>query len=260
MTEQDMIQKVFAVENIHVIFCNYSRMPYVECDTEDFTDKTFLFTDADKAKEFCDFYKEKKQLLSTYTIPQNALKSFFSAMITDGIDMVCIQDEETMTLPISKLITRVLKEGASQPVENPALQLSIMYFLQTVQIAETPEEKEESRRLEEEMMVNIARATYLVPFSEIGEVDAEGNQQINLINLQNKNGETFIPLFTDLDEYHKIKPSEKQTSLLSMGFKQIRGTKLTNVNGFVINPGSSNIQLTPQNIAAVDQRFGDQAK
>lgn len=260
MTEQEMINKIFKVEKMCVIFCNFSRMPYVECDPEDFSDKTFLFFEEEKAKSFCESYKEKKMSLSAAIIPQAALKSFFSALLTDGIDTACIQDEDIINLPINKIITRTLREGVPKPIENPALQLSIMYFMQAVRTAETEEEKENSRRLEEEMMVNIARSIYLVPFTKLEEEDENGNQKINLMNLKNKNDEVFIPLFTDLDEFNKIRPAEHQNTFLPMGFKQIRNTKLNGVNGFVINPGSSNIQLTETNIAAVDRKFGDQAR
>lgn len=260
MTEQEMIKKIFQTENIYVIFCNFSRMPYIECDPEDFSDKTFFFFEEEKAKKFCESRKEKKMSLAAVVLPQNALKSFFSALLTDGIDTVCIEDGDIINLPINKIITRTLREGVGKPIENPALQLSIMYFLQAVRVAETDEEKEESRRLEEEMMVNIARSIYLVPFTKLDETDENGNQKINLMNLKNKNDEVFIPLFTDLDEFNKIRPAEKQSAFLPMGFKQIRNTKLNGLNGFVINPGSSNIQLTEQNIAAVDRKFGDQAR
>lgn len=261
MTDQEFIQSIPNVEKFYAIFCNHTRMPYVECDEETYSDKAFLFTDEEKAKAFVESYQEKKQSLTIVPVEKASAMHYFASLIADGFDMLSFHDEEIHEYPIEQVVTRTLREGVKKPIENPSLQLSMMYFMQGVHTAETDEEKAESRSREEEMMANIARAVYLVPFSKIeGETDEEGNQKVSLMQLKNKEGDVYIPLFTDMDEFLKIRPAEGTSNLLPMGFKQIRSTKLDQLKGFLINPGSIAVQLNAQNITAIDLKFGDQAK
>lgn len=262
MTDQECISKLSGTEKFYAVYCNYTRMPYVECEEETFSDMTFLFLDEEKAKEFAMTHKGGKMSLTAVKVEQNTAKHFFSSLIAEGFDMVCVLEKETHYLLIDQLVKRTLKEGAKKPIENPSLQLSMMYFLQTIQSAQTEEEKEESKNKEEEMMANIARAIYLVPFREIeGEVDGEdGSRNVSLIHLQNEAKEVFIPLFTDMDEFLKINPGDGTTSFYPMSFQNIKEVKRDRAVGFVINPGSVNLQLNQNNFDAVDSRFGNQSK
>lgn len=260
MTDQEFIKNLPNAEKFYAVFSTSSRMPYIECDEETYSDKTFLFMDEEQAKAFTEAYKAKKQTLVVATVEKANAKNFLASLIADGIDMISFQGEEVHDYPIDQIVTRTLREGVKAPIENPALQISLMYYLQNARIAETPEEKEELSRMEEEMMANIARAVYLVPFSSSEEVDDNGNQKVALMQLKNENDEIFIPLFSDLDEFLKMKPAEGKSQFLPMGFKQISNTKLNGINGFILNPASANIRLNEKNIAAVANRFGDQAK
>ena len=273
MAEQEFISNLFHVENLYAIFCNYTHMPYVECEEESYSDMAFLFTDEEQAKSFAQTYKEGNQSLVAVRVDQNSLKHFLASLIADGFDMVSVLDKkigEVRHLPIDKLVTRTLREGVQKPVENPALQLSMMYFLQEIHTAKTDEEKEEARSKEEEMMANIARAIYLVPFFEMEEenlsdnnldLDREvGSRNVALMHLKNEAGETFIPLFTDLDEFLKIRPKEGTSNFLPMSFQKIRDIKRDESISFIINPGSVNLQLNQHNLDAVDYRFGNQSK
>lgn len=264
MTDQEFVQNLSKVENFYPIFCNFSHMPYVECDNESCSDKATVFTDEEKAKQFIENYKirQPKQSLSAVTIKQDSILFFLASLYSAGFDMVDIIDgDDIHNYTLDQLVRRTLPKGAKKPIENPALQLSIMYFLQSVHIADTEEEREESRNREEEMMANIARAVYLVPYARMEERENDdGEEKVSLMQFQNDAGEFFIPLFTDMDEFLKIKPKEGTTNFLPMGFRQIRGIKLNNLIGFVINPGSTHIQLTDSNINAIDLRFGNQAK
>ena len=193
-------------------------------------------------------------------VEQKSCMHYFASLISDGFDIISFRGEEIHNYSINQVVTRKLRDGVKKPIENPSLQLSMMYFMQEARIADTDEEKEESRNREEEMMANIARAVYMVPFSKMeGEVDTDGNQKVSLMQLQNKDGEFYIPLFTDIEEFLKIRPGEGTTNFLPMNFTQIKNTKIDKLKGFLINPGSINLQLTEQNISAIDLRFGDQA-
>lgn len=261
MTDQEIILNLYHAERVYAIFCNFTHMPYIECDEESYSDMAFIFLEEEQAKEFALTYKDGKKSLVAVRIEQSFLKHFLASLIAEGFDTVKIHAKETRMISIDQLITRTLQEGVKKPIENPALQLSMMYFLQDVQNAQTEEEKEEVQRKEEEMMANIARAVYLVPFIESEEKNPdEGKKNISLIHLKNDAGELFIPLFTDMDEFLKIHPKEETRNFIPMSFQRICEIKKMNPIQFIINPGSVHIQLNQHNIDAVDYRFGNQSK
>ena len=43
MTEQEFIKKLPTIDNYYVIFCDFTKMPYAECDEQTFDDKAFIF-------------------------------------------------------------------------------------------------------------------------------------------------------------------------------------------------------------------------
>ena len=150
-----------------------------------------------------------------------------------------------------------MKEDVPKPVENPALQLSMMYFMQAVRTAETEEERAVARQFEEEMMVNIARGHYLVPSRELEQADEEGNKKVAFLQVKNNNGEVFIPLFTDVNEYFKFHSEDGTMKFLVLDFKKIYGIKSPELGGFIINPGSISVLLNQQHLNAIQQRFGE---
>ena len=127
--------------------------------------------------------------------------------------------------------------------------------MQAVRTAETNEEKMIVRQFEEEMMVNIARARYLVPSKEIGEEDEEGNKKVAFLQVKSNNGEVFIPAFTDINEFTAFSSQEGTTKFMILDFDKIKTVKMPGLNGFIINPGTIGVLLNEQHINAIDQRF-----
>jgi len=156
-------------------------------------------------------------------------------------------------------VKRQYKEDAPKPVENPSLQLSMIYFMQAVRIAETEEENAIARQFEEEMMVNIARGHFLVPSREIEETDDEGNKKVAFLQVKNNNGDVFIPLFTDINEYFKFNSQDGTMKFLVLDFNKIYNTKVPQLTGFIINPGTISVLLNEQHLNAIHQAFGEEA-
>lgn len=258
MTDQEFIQKLPAVDKYYVIFCEFTKMPYVECDLKTYDDQAFIFFELEKAKQFVDAYAEDKMILSVRQYERTNIKNFFSELIAMGINMVCFRSDRIYNISIEELVTRSFPEGV-QPVENPTLQISMMYFMQAVRTAETKEEQMIARQYEEEMMVNLARARYLVPSKEVGEEDEQGNQKVSFLQMKNQNGDAFIPLFTDVNEFAKANPQEGTTRFMIFGFDKIKKMKFPGMSGFIVNPGTTALLLNEQHIKVVDERFGDQA-
>lgn len=260
MTDQEFIQQMPTIDKYYVIYCAFTKMPYIECDIETYDDKIYIFLDEEKAKKCVENYKEDKMILNVRVINRSEIRGFFSTLFAIGVNMVSFQADNLHNLQLEQLVERKFPEGAPKPIENPTLQISMMYFMQAVRTAETQEEQMIARQYEEEMMVNIARAHYLVPTKELEQADEEGNQKVAFLQMKNANGESFIPLFTDINEFVKANPQDGTVRFMILGFNKIKTMKFPGLNGFIINPGSISVLLTEQHIQVVDQRFGQEAE
>lgn len=258
MTEQEFIKKLPTIDNYYVIFCDFTKMPYAECDEETFDDKAFVFLKENMAKRFVEEYKEDNMILSVKTVPRSDILGFLTSLLVAGINMVSFRGNEQHDIQLENIVKRQLKEDVPKPVENPSLQLSMIYFMQAVRTAETEEERMIARQFEEEMMVNIARGHFLVPSKELEQTDEEGNKKVAFLQVKNANGEVFIPLFTDVNEYFKFNSQDGTTKFLVLDFKRIYDTKVPEIGGFVINPGSLSVLLNGQHLDAIWQAFGDE--
>lgn len=259
MTEQEFIKKLPTIDNYYVIFCNFTKMPYAECDEKTFDDKAFIFLKEAMAKKFVDEYKEDGMILSIKTITRAEILGFLTSLPLLGINMVSFGGSETYNIQLDDIVKRQYKEDAPKPVENPSLQLSMIYFMQAVRIAETEEENAIARQFEEEMMVNIARGHFLVPSREIDETDDEGNKKVAFLQVKNNSGDVFIPLFTDINEYFKFNSEDGTMKFLVLDFNKIYSTKVPQLAGFIINPGTISVLLNEQHLNAIQQAFGEEA-
>ena len=263
MTEQEFIRKLPAIDEYYVIMCDFTKQPYAECDPETFDDKAFIFFEEKPALDFVDDYKEDKMMLHVEKVARTSILAFLTTLIVEGINMVCFRGEEEHNIQIEHIVTRQLKEGVPTPVENPTLQISMIYFMQAVRTAETQEARVIAKQFEEEMMVNIARATYLVPSKAVGEADEEGNQKIAFYQVKNQNGDVFVPLFTDLNEFIKYqnmnKITEQTMQFMPLKFNQIYDVYRQGMTGFIINPATVAVLLNKQHLDAINERFGDEA-
>ena len=243
MTEQEFIKKLPTIDNYYVIFCDFTKMPYAECDEQTFDDKAFIFLKEAMAKKFVEEYKEDGMILSVKTITRAEILGFLTSLPLLGINMASFRGNETHNIQLDNIVKRQYKEDAPKPVENPSLQLSMIYFMQAVRIAETEEENAIARQFEEEMMVNIARGHFLVPSREIEETDDEGNKKVAFLQVKNNNGDVFIPLFTDINEYFKFNSQDGTMKFLVLDFNKIYNTKVPQLTGFIINPGTISVLL-----------------
>ncbi|MCI9370614.1 MAG: SseB family protein [Lachnospiraceae bacterium] len=259
MTEQEFIKKLPTIDNYYVIFCDFTKMPYAECDEQTFDDKAFIFLKEAMAKKFVEEYKEDGMILSVKTITRAEILGFLTSLPLLGINMASFRGNETHNIQLDNIVKRQYKEDAPKPVENPSLQLSMIYFMQAVRIAETEEENAIARQFEEEMMVNIARGHFLVPSREIEETDDEGNKKVAFLQVKNNNGDVFIPLFTDINEYFKFNSQDGTMKFLVLDFNKIYNTKVPQLTGFIINPGTISVLLNEQHLNAIQQAFGEEA-
>ena len=241
-------------ESLIVAYSAFTNMPYVECDPETFNDQVFLFDSEEDLKEFAKPYIEKKQLLRGIKYENKGFLSFFSMLYQIGVnELVFVNGQERNTLELQDLVNRpdfskLPKE--KQPISNPQLQLTGLYFMQEASRPVPQKEKEGLEELQEELYADLLKARFVVPMElmEGPESDAEKlkNRKYRIPMLKNKNGDTVQPIFTDNLEFAKMN-RENKLRALAMPFDALAKAMVKEAKGFILNPGGYHIVL-PRNL------------
>ena len=153
-------------EEIYMLMSACTKMPFVVCDPETYDDKIFLFNDLETAKKRAEKYRNENQPVNVGKVGKKQLLPFYSSLYTMGINCLAFEDkEEKITaIQLEDLVKRGdinhLPEGKVW-VENPGLHLTSLYFMQEMRRHKKPELTEEMKELQEEILSNFQRGTYI---------------------------------------------------------------------------------------------------
>ncbi len=141
-----------------------------------------------------------------------------------------------ISIQLSDLVTR--KSRISFPdgrsiVENPALHLTAIYFMQEMRRQTSPEPTEELKELQEEMLAHYRKGTFLV-------VRAGGWAGSRCC--KQKDGTIYQPIFTDMLELQKFSRGKKMKTAVFPAAR-FRVLLAEAAKGVVINPFGVNVQL-----------------
>ena len=171
------------LEQLFVIFGAGTRLPFVTCDEEDFTDQIWTFVEEEKAKHYADVRRENFQdALAVVKVTKEHMLPFFSSLFAYGIDVIMFQEEERLTkLPLDKLVRRPdlsqIPED-KRPFLNPQMQLSGIHFMQEMHRKER--NAQALHEYEEEMAANIVRSRFLVPHEIEGDAPLPDGSNIRI--------------------------------------------------------------------------------
>lgn len=142
--------------------------------------------------------------------------------------------EDEYKLQLADLVNRPgqnLKEGQIW-VENPGLHLTALYFMQEVRRQKFEKLPKELQELQEEILADYGKGTYLAPFNEENGVPL----------LKQQNGDSYQPIFTDMLEFNKFN-RENFFKASVMTADKITGALAKGARGVVVNPMGVNLQL-----------------
>lgn len=256
-----LIRSIQKKENIIVAYCAYTNMPFVTCDPETFNDQVWIFDTNEQLQDFAKPYTEKKILLKGLQYPNKALLGFFSMLYTIGVnELVFVTEAGKETLELEELVRKPdysKLPQQQQPVLNPELQLTGLYFMQEAS-RPIPNEEKDLKDLEEELAANMVKAKYIVPIEllEGPESDAEKlkNRKYRLPILKNKKEEVFQPIFTDPTEMAKFNRENKFKALV-MPFANLSKAVVTESKGFLLNPLGYHIAMPKELLNGLSKRF-----
>ncbi|MCD8105472.1 MAG: SseB family protein [Lachnospiraceae bacterium] len=233
-----------------VAYCTFTNMPLVVCDPETFNDQVWLFDSEEQLQEFAKPYTEQKLLLKGIKYPNKKFLEFFASLFTIGInEMVFVNSSGKQTLALEDMVRQPdysKRPKEQQPVLNPQLQLTGLYFMQEAGRPVPNEQKTMLPDLEEELSVNLMKARYVVPIELFDgpESDAEKlqNRKYRLPILKNKNGDILQPLFTDPTELLKFN-KENRFRAIVVPFDNLSKLLLKDAKGFLLNPGGFHLAM-----------------
>ncbi len=259
-----LIKSVQKKNEMIVAYCAYTNMPFVICDPESYNDQVWIFDNEPLLQEFAKEYTQKKILLKGIKYENKNFLGFFSMLYQIGVnELVFVTEGGKESLELEELVkkpdfSKLPKE--KQPVTNPQLQLTGLYFMQEASRPIPNEEKTVLKDLEEELAVNLVKAKYIVPIEmlEGAENDLEKlkNKKYRLPILKNKQEDVLQPVFTDPTEFAKFN-RENKFKALAMPFDQLSKLAVKEAKGFILNPGGFHLVMPKALLDGLAKRFPD---
>ena len=258
--DASIIKRFHSMEQVHVLFSVATNMPFVTCDKETYNDQIWIFPDSDMLKQYAEKYRELKIPLGDIIIKKEFLGDFFMDLHSIGInEIVFCENGKEHKLVFSEFVkipdfSKLPKQ--QQPLMNPELQLSTLYFFQEIKRPGVKPNKDKLEPLAEEMYANLARARFLLP--AMTKKNEENKEIILFPFLTDKNGKKFQPVFSDHQQYKKHllknKP-ETPPRLLLVGIEELLKYQLNHVEGYMLNPDSYCHVLTKQLLNMIKEQF-----
>lgn len=237
VTKQETLAALRTPGELYVIMSGATRLPFVFCDEETFDDEIFLYYRADDAKEKAKELQGKRYASAVVKLEDKQLLAFYTSLYTMGVNCLAVNSgtDTEISIQLSDLVIRrkpeELPEG-KRPVENPALHLTAIYFMQEMRRQAEPQPTEELNKLQEELLAHYGKGTFVAAVQEDGQVPI----------LKQKDGSIYQPLFTDMLEFQKFARGEKMKMAVIPAAK-IPEILVGEAKGVVINPFGVNVQL-----------------
>ena len=253
MTKDAFKQSIPELEKVFIIYSRLTHLPYVECNAETYDDESFFYTEEEKAVEMAKSLMEEKKAAVALKVEKKELLNTLSGFFSYGINMLVFRTgEEEYRFQLTELIKRpdfskIPMEkrpmGIAEPIENPGLQLSMMYFLQELRRGAVKSDTEKYRELKEEMDVNLQRARYLMP---VQEAEKDGNKVLQLMMIKPKDGTVMMPIFTDILEFMHFRGKQETKLVLTDLGKMDKMSLPEEAIGFILNPAGAGLVLTKE--------------
>ena len=255
-----IMKRFHSLPQIHVLFSAVTNMPFVTCDEETFNDQIWVFPDSDTLKAYAQKYVELKMPVGDIIIKKEVFGDFFMDLHSIGInEIVFCENKAEHKLTFSEFVkipdfSKLPKN--QQPLMNPELQLSTLYFFQEIKRPGVEPDKEKLEPLAEEMYANLAKARFLLPVTP--KKNEEDKEVLLFPFLTDKNGKKFQPVFSDHPQYkkHLLKNKlENPPRLLLVGIEYLKKYLLSHVDGYMLNPDGNCHVLTGQLIDTIINQF-----
>lgn len=233
--QKEILTKLREAKGIYFIASMCTKQPYVSCSEETFDDEIFLFLSEDEAKEGAKKFIEKGEPVHVVRVEQQQMLTFYSGLYTMGINALVLGGEGEESVQLPDLVIRGDKNGTPENkvwVENPQLHLTALYFMQKLRIMKEPSLTPELAQLQEEILADFVKGTYIVPI-------LEGNK-VPLI--RQKDETIYQPVFTDVLEFNRFNRENNMKSAV-VGYDKMIENLAKEAAGVIVNPATIALQI-----------------
>lgn len=237
VTKQETLQALRKPGELYAVMSGVTRMPFVVCDEETFDDEVLLYYRVEDAQEKAKQLAEQNYRTAVAKIEEQHLLAFYTNLFTMGVNCLAVNSGTDMAIQIqlTDLVTRKKPEEIPEGkkiIENPALHLTALYFMQELRRMTSPEPTEEVKELQEELLAHYNKGTFIVAVQEDGKIPI----------LKQKDGSIYQPVFTDLIECQKF-CSGKNMKVMAIPAAKIAEILVPEAKGVALNPFGVNVQL-----------------
>ena len=237
VTKQETLAALRNPGELYVIISGVTRLPFVACDEETYDDEVFLYYRSEDAQDKVRELTAQDYAAAAARIEDKQLLPFYTSLYTMGVNCLAVNcgTDTQISVQLSDLVVRKSPEqlpDGKKPVENPALHLTAIYFMQEMHRRKDPQPTGELRELQEELLAHYSKGSFIIAIQE--------DRQIPV--LKQKNGDIYQPIFTDMLELQKfIKGKKMRTAVIPAA--KIPDILVGASRVVVINPLGVNVQL-----------------
>ena len=227
ISKEEAVKALQTRDKVYVAYAQATKLPYVTCDEETFNDQAWIFATEEEIKEFGKKCLEDKILLL--------------GMRTEGEEKIEVElSDVAKQADMSKI------EENKRPLFNPALQLSGIYFMQELRRPVKKEERKNMREMEEEVLANIVKSSFLVAMA----ADENDPKKVNIPYLKTKDEKILQPVFTDVMEFEKFAKGKKMR-VAKVPFAKLLDLMIEQAHAYVINPQGFNLVLDREQLKRI---------
>lgn len=254
----EFLKSLPTLDEAYILLSHLTHVPYTVYNEESGEDEAFLFTNLETAKaKAIELAEAHIQPTIAVKMNQKEMIMMVSGFFAYGITaMHWTTDEGEAVYKVREVIKRPdfshLPEQ-QRPLENPSLQISMIYYMQELRRKDPKTDLKQLQDLDEEMSANIKRAKYLLPLVDKSEGD---NKNIQQVLFRINESTSLVPLFSDGMEYQRFKGDKEEVKAIVVTFEQLATMEIPNgTNGYIINPGGVGVTLTKDYIQRIHETF-----
>lgn len=227
---QEIIQRLKDAPELFVLISGCTKAPYVECNAETFDDEILMFFTAEDAEKEAKRLVEEKIPVKIVKLENKQMLFFYTSLYTMGINALMIKEGEKDTLiQLHDFVRR--NTPPQEPdgkiwVENPALHLTSLYYMQELRKQPGQEANPQLKEWQEEIANYFGKGSFIVA------VQKEGTG-IPVIKLSDE--EVYQALFTDIMEFQKFN-QENQLRPIVVTAAKIPEILVPEAKGVLLNP------------------------
>lgn len=250
ISKEEAIKQLQGREHLFVAYSQATRLPYVTCDEETYNDQAWVFATEEGIKEHGKKLLEDKILLMGMRYDRKDFPKLYGILYSIGVNsVVWVDGEEKIEVELSDIAKQADMskiEPEKRPLLNPTLQLSGIYFMQELRRPVKKEERKNIREMEEELLVNLRKAEFLMAM----DTDPEDPKKIKIPYLKNKEDKILQPVFTDILEFEKFSKGKKMR-IAKLPFAKLPEVLIQQAEAFVINPMGFNLILNKEQLTKI---------